>query len=63
MKHSRPCGRVVDEDEVMRITAEFDDGTDYKLPLLKLGRGLVRFRVDGVIYAPVYKDFDDIEVE
>lgn len=48
------------DDEVLRVSIVFDDGTTRPLPLLSMGRRIIRFEVNGEIYALVPKrDWDD----
>ena len=59
----RPTGRAMTDDEVLRVSIVFDDGTTRPLPLLSMGRRIIRFEVNGEIYALVPKrDWDDTEV-
>ena len=59
----RPTGRAMTDDEVLRVSIVFDDGTTRPLPLMSAGRRIIRFEVNGEIYALVPKrDWDDTEV-
>lgn len=60
-KRGRPTGRVVDESEVLRVRVFFDDGTSAYIPFMAVGRRILRFEVNGVIFAPVNHDWDDIQ--
>lgn len=63
MKRPRPTGRVVDNDEVLRIRAVCSDGTDIRIPFMAMGRSILRFEVNETIYAPIARrDYDDLGV-
>lgn len=62
-KRVRPTGRAMSDDEVLRVSIVFDDGTTRPLPLLSMGRCIIRFEVNETIYAPIARrDWDDLEV-
>ena len=62
-RRMRPTGRAMTDDEVLRVSIVFDDGTTRPLPLMSAGRRIIRFEVNGEIYALVPKrDWDDTEV-
>ena len=62
-KRVRPTGRAMSDDEVLRVSIVFDDGTSRPLPLLSAGRRIIRFEVNETIYAPIARrDWDDLEV-
>lgn len=59
-RQGRPTGRAMTDDEVLRVSIVFDDGTARPLPLLSMGRRIIRFEVNGEIYALLpRRDWDD----